>query len=1129
MAQILGKAGEALVLVGSQTGHTVIPTPTPLTRLNFFDGKFLRADDLRLEQQYLRGLVALSNQAGGSGVVHGFDTTLEAGDALALGPGMAVDGRGRVLLLPHGVSVSIATLLEASRRRTPPQSLRQLATAEFGDCEVVAETPPSESRPGGELYLITIGHAEAYCGEEDVYGRLCEEACVTSKDRPYRVEGLVIRALPLLLLTPLTTTRAIALDRRHLRSLVASAYFADEAARVGHLISRDGLARDTWCLGADAQANGDVPLAVLARAGDTTVFLDAWIARREHIEPPPRRYWAWRMRMRPWDVYLAQILQFQCQLRDALERVPEPGRQDDPCADRDELMRSAVAYLSELEGQEEQPPALHQLVALKGSFQRVLEHAALSDRILIRRGIIELPPAAYLPVMPGATVTVNTQVRRLLGEGVDLRFCVVRADFVPHALEEVQHMERISLLQGLDDPNAMPRVDVLVPDGEIVPAQVVPAGTGYEMSLELKPAAFRLLTQLLQSGGDVAGQPSASLALTNQPLNEFASVGQPPSGFALLDGLRQPGPSMTFRGAGRGERSDRGGYVFHFAGALAPARTSGAPAFTLIELLKQAAVWTSLEIERDPFELDRHEQARVLGDLALAFAGSAFRLRLNGDLQFIESVTTGPRVRATTQVTGSVIVQGSGPAAQNLPPRVINISDRVVLARERSAVSGTDFEMILPQPSLLGALQQLLSFRTTRRWTTPLLAEVDGTLQLRMPGQPAAPSFTLIELGDLTIPLYKASQTINPDVLGPNHPAHEASLTAVRIIASAIGEPRFEDLAVRRLFPPPRPLPRELVIRAHEDWVLVHRRRDKQCAPVRALAPGVQPRRYRLYHVALADAAARDALHQALVTNNGAAINAFEPQAVDVIEFSAGIPALESTPEHVAKIWASRVPASAQVTYGAIASQGTASDEGTTLAEARLATLTDVLAPGAPSEAIRLESLPMVPDASVITATPHDGVIILATLAVSTVCHQVYRWGATQPVADLIQAIQGSDASVVEQALVELGAQHLGQAKFVEGTDQLVLEESADLPGAWIQHGDGTVRLVLVISQRPASLDDVTEEEEARIDGYLAQAAQIASHLNLAVPAAGFLHEPPEDTEPLEPCPAISVLVASAQ
>jgi len=70
---------ESLVLVGQQNGVVVIPAATPLTRLNYFDGKFLRASDLKAEQDYLRQLVRQSNQAGGAGVAYGYDVALGGG------------------------------------------------------------------------------------------------------------------------------------------------------------------------------------------------------------------------------------------------------------------------------------------------------------------------------------------------------------------------------------------------------------------------------------------------------------------------------------------------------------------------------------------------------------------------------------------------------------------------------------------------------------------------------------------------------------------------------------------------------------------------------------------------------------------------------------------------------------------------------------------------------------------------------------------------------------------------------------------------------------------------------------------------------------------------------------------
>src|SRR6185436_16505983 len=87
--------------------------------------------------------------------------------------------------------------------------------------------------------------------------------------------------------------------------------------------------------------------AVLVRANGQTRLVDDWIARRERIEAHPRRYWAWRMMMRPWNVFLAQVFQFQCQLQDALRGAPDPAI-GDPCKDVRSVLVEAEAYLERL-------------------------------------------------------------------------------------------------------------------------------------------------------------------------------------------------------------------------------------------------------------------------------------------------------------------------------------------------------------------------------------------------------------------------------------------------------------------------------------------------------------------------------------------------------------------------------------------------------------------------------------------------------------------------------------------------------------------------------------------------------------------------------------------------------------
>src|SRR5690606_33039555 len=104
-------------------------------------------------------------------------------------------------------------------------------------------------------------------------------------------------------------------------------------------------------------------------------------------------------------------------------------------------------------------------------------------RILIDGGIVELPPAGYLPVDPNSELTVDRQVRRLLGDGVDLRFCVIRPDDAARELEGAQHMDRISLLRGLDDPNNKDPVDILVPDGRLIVREDQSQGLSYRARL----------------------------------------------------------------------------------------------------------------------------------------------------------------------------------------------------------------------------------------------------------------------------------------------------------------------------------------------------------------------------------------------------------------------------------------------------------------------------------------------------------------------------------------------------------------------------------------------------------------------------------------------------------------------
>ncbi len=505
---------DLLVLDSAPAGIDKIPAGTPLTRLNYYDGLFLRAAHLDAEQRYVRALAGFANQGLGPGLVHGFSAELESGgDTLVVRAGLAFDAQGRTLFLPRDVKVGVQELIERSRQAAPGSSAPGgLLVGEFSDCTVVAAGGGTSSPvPEGTLYQIIVCHLEALCGQEDVYGRVCEQACATDVERPWRVEGVVLRALPLTLATPFPQSLAIPLgDERFLRSNVAHSFFEDERRRHPHLISAAGLRSPAWCRGAGVDLRGcEVPLGVLAREGNVSLFLDPWVVRRERMETPSRRYWDWRMWMRPWDVFLAQVLQFQCQLADGPASVPET----DPCAPERKTLGEGVQALEATLKQIQEsspdglPPFAQDLSALRDKLAALARapssgSASGDAHVLLDRGVAELPPAGWLPVVSGQIV--QGQVRALLGQGVDLRFCVVRPDYIGHALEEAQHLERISLTVGLDDPKQLQEVDILVPNGALfqtAPPPQVQTGT----------IGGRVLTP---AGGSVPGIPVTAQALS---------------------------------------------------------------------------------------------------------------------------------------------------------------------------------------------------------------------------------------------------------------------------------------------------------------------------------------------------------------------------------------------------------------------------------------------------------------------------------------------------------------------------------------------------------------------------------------------------------------------------------------
>lgn len=889
---------KSLVLVSKQNGLVIIPGSTPLTRLNYFDGKFLRASDLKAEQDYLRHLVNQSNQAGGSGVVHGFNVTLAGGDTLAIGPGLAIDPEGRVLLLPQGSQIVIQELIDKSRDLEKLFGKPDVKTSDsFAPCEIAGETPPVNTTSPNSLYLIVISSAEALCGEEDVYGKLCEEACATSTDRPLAVEGLIVRAIPLVLKTPLPNSPAALPSQLNFRSRVASAYFEDERDLLASLISAEGLKQATWCQGANAAADGGVPIGVLARGGGTTIFLDPWIARRELIDTSPRRYWQWRMMMRPWDVFLAQILQFQCQLRDLFKNLPNPGVEVDPCGGARDLLSDAKAAIQELQKYYEATSGRlaegnRDLISFEGGSKRLIllnskledMHKALSavpaDRWLINGGIVELPSAGYLPVVPGVGSTINQQVRKMMGEGVDLRFCIVRPDYVAHALEEVQHMERISLTAGLDDPKKKQEVDILVPNGEIVESKAIDRG-GFEASFQILPNYVNDLVEIVFPGwnnqlGDfldvideekivftfdgaarretLANSHSfyAAMLMDDSVVQRILGSFVGRAALGMLVGGALPSPATQAESAKPSEAEEteineakeaKGSRLLSrfktlAAKRLAAKETSPDPsASTAVEpkpvqivvggkkpppsetgAFLPGGLWIEATCNQDLRKIDKNIPLRITARVIL---GGLIPVRTGGVRAYLDLHLTIDTfdLELGAKADGSRFIK----CAASVWGGVITGYDETKDSDSRRV----DEEVEISWTSAAGGTHIEVSVH-----------DPDSELTFVFAGDFGASSGALlgnIKTGDKSGKKFRQEDDFNvglspnADVFKPDNDEHVRALQALETIGTALKSPGFFQMASGQLFPPAPKAADELIVRGTQDWVLFHRRRDRKC------------------------------------------------------------------------------------------------------------------------------------------------------------------------------------------------------------------------------------------------------------------------------------------------------------
>jgi hypothetical protein len=402
----------------------------PMSRLHPANGLFLKAVHLDIMQKYSHSLSAALGVAVGTGVVYGFGLSLQEDKVLVAREGLAITRAGQLLQ-------------SGSALRLP---LRDEYLPTLGK---------------DDYWLIVIEPAEELAGSENAYLSVCAEPCEGIGTIMPWIYSLVRLRLQKQTMPYLDET----LESQR-RSWLASKYFERErqlsdpwvvpraTAEVGPLLE------NAWDEGGVAPAEAAVPIGVLQQT-DAGFILDTWTARRELNGRPGAVRWAGHLAMRPWPVFLAQILQFEDQLKSEYKARGKPLQKQGVRKRRIVDRRAQIVedYLASAEGSPMEH--LDNFRKLKSRWQQIGDPYELTynGQSLRQLGFVELPPAGYLGGIADGPEG-RAQVEQLFDGTVTLRFCKVRADYVAGAVQAAQYLDRVPLDLGT---RMRPEVDILVP------------------------------------------------------------------------------------------------------------------------------------------------------------------------------------------------------------------------------------------------------------------------------------------------------------------------------------------------------------------------------------------------------------------------------------------------------------------------------------------------------------------------------------------------------------------------------------------------------------------------------------------------------------------------------------------
>ncbi|HRF74559.1 MAG TPA: hypothetical protein PL117_17475 [Accumulibacter sp.] len=937
------------VEINAKDGVAFIEQASPLTRLHYFDGQFLRADAFALEQDYHRTRTRLANLAGGWGVVHGLGIAI-SGAQLRVGAGLGVTAAGNFVLASGEMQAAIADLLATA---TPAPAS---GNADFGDC---LENPKGGVKESAALaiYEVTVGPVEGQCGNEPVFGKLCESACVSDSRHPWWREGVVLRLRPISLKLP--PGSAFPTSSVHLRNRVASGYFAAEPWLTPSAVSALGLANELWCEPAGLYGRDELVLGLLVREAGVNRVLDAWSGRRERMDTQARGYWQGRMQMRPWNVFVAQVLQFQCQLSGVFDAGSGVIKPADDCAELRQLLDKTRQELEAL--QKKYSESAEKIIssfgekpnkkaAQEAAGEAKIAYAELyelsnklaaanlgqgvlpAQRMLINAGFIELPPAGYLPVSAGK-VAIEEQLSRMFGEGVALHYHAVRADEIAHLLAEAQHLQRISLTRGIVQAGEPEHVEIFVPDGQVVDLQAQAVGTWWQVDMRLM-ALFVFDLGSSEQTGEAAAVATESGAANLELLRgaERATGLEGEQQYTTGNRVNSLLRSLTLAGLARTESRANGSYGLTLLTASDPQQAVELEQTGREKVAASVAtgfsVYVAGDVGGDPFDLGIGDAIDLKAELRVLAGGRGTATMITGELTLLARKPQGAYTELLVQVD-LALGDRSPSSGEGSAPQTARSSLSFTMLRQGNAAAAGSFivDDRYHDPKNSPVFIDWEETPRRARLSVNAASEAQQVVLQKMVRAMMINTNTGIASGTA---LSKREQLLVMNALATMPAASStlgvAAMNTLVAIADATDDAAFLARARRRLFPTLGIAPAQQV-QATQDWVMFRRARTHLCPPV--CAPVVLPaiEAFQVWHLRVDDAQQLAVLHAALDKRDLKTLGGFKFQRVGILRFRDASTFAEESADRVLAMWQLAQPAP-QVVLGRVWETAPATGQG---------------------------------------------------------------------------------------------------------------------------------------------------------------------------------------------------------